>query len=236
MANENLNVDRSGLDFIAKWEGCVLKVYKDVAGLPTIGVGHLITKAEASKYPMGTTITKDEAYDLLRVDVQKCVDAVRKHVSVELNQNQANALISFLFNVGTGWIMKGSVAEAVNSSSFSDVPAALMKFSKAKINGVLSDVPGLVARRKAEGDLFLRDVSGSADNAPSDDVDAGSVASVQRALIRLGYDLGGSGADGAAGTKTKAAIRDFQGKSGLTADGVVGPKTVEALRAALKKA
>lgn len=55
---------------------------------------------------------------------------------------------------------------------------------------------------------------------------------VQQILIDLGYDLGGSGADGIFGAKTEAAVRAFQKKSGLVADGVVGPMTYDALEKA----
>lgn len=48
---------------------------------------------------------------------------------------------------------------------------------------------------------------------------------VQKALIKLGYDLGPAGADGVFGHKTKMAITSFQAKHGLDTDGVVGPLT-----------
>lgn len=54
-----------------------------------------------------------------------------------------------------------------------------------------------------------------------------SVAGLQSALIRLGYDLGPAGADGLYGVKTKKAVADLQGKYGLEADGIVGPLTRE---------
>lgn len=56
-----------------------------------------------------------------------------------------------------------------------------------------------------------------------------SVADVQRALARAGFDPGP--ADGKAGKKTKSAIRQFQRSNGLGADGVVGSRTWAALNA-----
>lgn len=52
---------------------------------------------------------------------------------------------------------------------------------------------------------------------------------LQRALIRLGYDLGPAGADGRIGPKTKEAIMSFQSSKSLKPDGIVGPRTTAAL-------
>jgi peptidoglycan hydrolase-like protein with peptidoglycan-binding domain len=55
------------------------------------------------------------------------------------------------------------------------------------------------------------------------------VKAVQTKLIALGYNLGGSGADGIFGTITEKAVRNFQRDAGITVDGVVGPQTETAL-------
>ena len=54
---------------------------------------------------------------------------------------------------------------------------------------------------------------------------------VQRALLELGYDVGAI--DGIIGTKTRAAIRQFQKDQGLKADAIVGENTAAAMNAAL---
>jgi Putative peptidoglycan binding domain/Lysozyme like domain len=48
------------------------------------------------------------------------------------------------------------------------------------------------------------------------------VAQAQNRLRQLGYSIA---ADGRYGPKTRAAVRDYQGRHGLAADGVVGPRT-----------
>lgn len=58
-----------------------------------------------------------------------------------------------------------------------------------------------------------------------------TVAEIQRALLARGYDLGPSGADGDAGSKTIAAVTSFQRAAGLVPDGIAGPLTVKALGA-----
>lgn len=147
--NEHLTTSQRGLEFITKHEGIVLHVYRDVAGLDTIGVGHLIKPGEHF-----TTITRDEAFALLAIDVKKCETAIRSNVRVPLSQNQFDALVSFLFNVGTGPIVKSGVATELNAGHYDKVPAKLLEWCKARVNGQVVVVKGLESRRKAEAALF----------------------------------------------------------------------------------
>jgi len=139
----------NGLGFIAKWEGCILHVYKDVAGLPTIGVGHLIKPGENF-----TTITKAEALELLAKDVSKCEEAIIKNIKVPLNQNQFDALVSWSFNCGTGVLKTSTLSKRLNEGFYDEVPNHLLNWSKATINGKSQTVKGLLNRRISEGQLW----------------------------------------------------------------------------------
>src|SRR5947209_4196655 len=106
-----MQISPHGLELLEQWEGLKLQVYKDAAGLPTIGVGHLLTRSELSsgkitingvpvKYADG--LTEQQATDLLAQDMQPAAASVNNQVKVALNQNQFDALCSFAFNVGVG--------------------------------------------------------------------------------------------------------------------------------------
>lgn len=65
--------------------------------------------------------------------------------------------------------------------------------------------------------------------------DSGSeVKAMQKMLIACGYSCGGTGADGAFGAKTLAALKAFQKAAKLTVDGLYGPRSKTALTAAYK--
>lgn len=155
-SNDNLDIDQAGLEFISRWEGVILKVYRDIAGLKTVGIGHLVTKAEDAKYPDGMAITHEHALELLHRDAQECVRAIRANITQPLNQNQFNALCSFAFNCGVGVTKSSGVAKAVNAGNWAAVRPALLQWSKARINGVMQTNQGLLNRRKSEADLFER--------------------------------------------------------------------------------
>lgn len=147
-----LAVDEAGIGFLRRWEGCRLKPYRCPAGKLTVGVGHVILPSEP--YREGVAITQREADLLLFGDLAPVSRTIVRGFGGKVKtQGQHNALASFAFNLGTGWLMRGSVWEAVHEGG--DVPAAMLRFSKARVRGVLTELPGLVARRKAEGALWL---------------------------------------------------------------------------------
>jgi RHS repeat-associated protein len=135
----------SGVTFLAKHEGYSGTVYKDQAGNPTIGYGHLIKKGE----DFGKGITTEQGQTLLQQDAQSAEQAVNKSVKVWVPQNQFDALTSFTFNVGGGALAGSTLVKNINGVK--DVTEAnFTVFNKA--GGEVS--PGLTNRRKDEYVLF----------------------------------------------------------------------------------
>lgn len=60
------------------------------------------------------------------------------------------------------------------------------------------------------------------------------VRKLQEQLVKLGYNVGSKGPDGDFGSKTYAAVIDFQRKHNLKDDGIVGPLTENAIKEAVK--
>lgn len=209
--NENLKTNQAGLDLIAKWEGCILKQYICPAGKPTIGYGHVVLPGES--FP--ATITKEQAMDLLRKDVERFEKGVYRNVKVPLNENQFAALVSFTFNVGEGGLVKTNVGNAVNEGRFGQVPEALLAWSKARVNGEMKTLPGLYNRRKSEGELFLKPAEGTDPAQVFVGWTKDGLAVAQRKLQSLGLYL--IKVDGIWGPATAKAVAAFAEKSGVSA-------------------
>lgn len=96
-------------------EGFRTRAYRRPAGIWTIGYGH--TRGVNS----GDVITESQAEKFLRADLETAERAILEQ-KLTLSQNQFDALVSFVFNVGTGnfkrsTLLKKSKAN-VNDPSF----------------------------------------------------------------------------------------------------------------------
>ena len=99
-------------------------------------------------------ITRDEADVLLIKDVALFEAGVSRYVRTTINDNQFSALVCFAFNVGLKAFANSTLLNLLNRGWTSQVPAQLMRWTKAR--GV--ELPGLVTRRKAEAELWNRKV------------------------------------------------------------------------------
>ena len=147
-----MTISPDGVKKICAHEGCELKVYLDRAGLPTIGVGHLIKRGEL--FPT-EGITQERADELLADDLKFTVDGVNACLEVEVTQAQFDALVSFAFNVGIGALRSSSLLRAVNLKESNEViRERLARWNKVTINGKKVEVAGLTKRRAAEGEAW----------------------------------------------------------------------------------
>lgn len=146
----------AGLHFIRHNEGCVLHIYKDQAGLQTIGVGHLLTAEDKSSGRFTSGITETQAIDLLRSDVVLAEQAVNELVKVQLSQNQFDALVDFTFNLGRGALSRSQLLKRVNAGDHGAVPTEFMKWNKLRdpLTKKLVVSSGLTKRRQREVDLW----------------------------------------------------------------------------------
>jgi lysozyme len=140
-------IAESTLDYITKEEGFRNKAYKDVKGLWTIGVGHLIKESES--HLVNATLTDEQVKELLKSDLKWCSEAVERSVRVPLTQTQFDALYSLCFNIGETNFKKSTVVRRLNDGDYQGAADAILMWNKP---------PELQKRRKRERDLFLADM------------------------------------------------------------------------------
>lgn len=161
-----MKISTAMIEQIKQFEGCRLQAYLDVAGVPTIGVGHT-----GKDVVMGDKISNEEATRLFRDDVSRFEDAVnkldskiQKRANYCLSQNEFDALVSLCYNVGTRCIAEDSTLYRLfmdTSTPDSEFCHAFMLWTKARVNGELKEYGGkdgkhgLVRRRAVEAAWFL---------------------------------------------------------------------------------
>ena len=94
-----MKMSRNGIELLKRFEGLELEAYQDIAGIWTIGYGHTGNDVQP-----GMRISEREAEDLLRRDLRSREDAAERLTSVPINQNEFDALVSFIYNVGLSLI------------------------------------------------------------------------------------------------------------------------------------
>ena len=140
-----MNTSKKGKALIKKHEGCRLKAYKCPAGVLTIGYGH------TNNVRLDDVLTQDEAEKLLDIDINIKEKELNKLIKVSVTQNQYDALISFVFNLGVGNLKNSTLLRLLNQKNYKGAAQQFDRWVYAG-NKVLA---GLVKRRAEEKELFL---------------------------------------------------------------------------------
>ena len=134
-----------GIALIKEFEGLRLKAYKCPGGVWTIGYGHtagvkpgmVISEAQAEEYLTADLIASEKYLNNLRLAI---------------NQNQFDALISFIYNVGTGNFSRSTLLRKVRANpQDNSIMDEFLRwvYSKGRV------LPGLQRRRLAEMKLYF---------------------------------------------------------------------------------
>lgn len=104
----------------------------------------------------GDIWTKAQAEAALRRELAKHEAAVTRLVSVDLNENQFSALVSFSYNVGYGpkGLGGSTLLKKLNKGDYPGAQKHFMDYTKHKKAGKLVHSRGLAVRRAKEAALF----------------------------------------------------------------------------------
>ncbi|HEY1809687.1 MAG TPA: lysozyme [Acidobacteriaceae bacterium] len=141
-----------GLALTEQFEGCRLTAYQDQVGVWTIGYGHTGPEVCAAM-----TITSEDAQALLARDVSNAAAFVNKIVQVQITQEEFDALVDFVFNLGVGSFERSTLLRLLNAGDFASAAAQFALWDRA--GGAF--VAGLLRRRQAETALFNQEQAGT---------------------------------------------------------------------------
>ena len=138
-----------GVQLIQRFEGLRLTPYLCPAGLPTIGYGHVMNAHERREFVTG--ITRDMAEELLAEDLERFIVGMRRLIAAPMTPQQSGAILSWTFNLGLGNLRSSTLLRKLNEESYGEVPDQIRRwrFCRGRV------LPGLVARREAEAQLFI---------------------------------------------------------------------------------
>ena len=143
-----------GRKAIMEDEGVRYEAYLDIAGVPTIGVGH------TRKVYMGQKASEAEVDYWLQEDLKEAENAVAAYVHVPVNQNMYDALVSLVFNIGAGQFRTSTLLRKLNEGLYKDASEQFLVWNKITNpkTGKLEESKGLSNRRAREKKLFLKPV------------------------------------------------------------------------------
>ena len=153
-------VNKDTLDLMQTFEGLEEKrsdgriyAYHDCIGLPTIGIGHLLSKIKNESLDKYPSITLEEAYDLFDSDVNKFAVSISNELPIELSDNEFGAIVSLVFNIGIGNFNSSTLKKKLLANADkNDCGNEFLRWNKA--GGKV--ITGLTRRRTAEKELFLK--------------------------------------------------------------------------------
>ena len=98
----------------------------------------------------GDQWSESHANHMLEVELEEYENYVSTAVTVPLSQNQFDALVSWVYNLGNGNLTSSTMLKVLNSGDYAGVPAQIKRWNKA--GGKVLE--GLTRRRQAEADMF----------------------------------------------------------------------------------
>lgn len=141
-----MKTSQEGIDLIKRFEGFRGKAYKALPSEKyyTIGYGHY-----SADVKFNDIWSQEKAEAVLRKDLEWAEDAV-KTIAPTLPQSAFDALVSFTFNCGPA-----NLRSLCRNRDLSQIAEAILLYNKA--GG--KTLEGLAKRRRAERDLFIRDIN-----------------------------------------------------------------------------
>lgn len=141
-----MKISDRGLEIIKEFEGFRARAYVCPAGIWTIGYGH--TRGVKA----GDVVTPEQATEMLRQDVAEAEDVVQDLIVVPISQYQFDALVSLVYNIGSGNFFNSTIRRLINEGCEDENRLRHAWCMWKRAGGVT--LSGLMRRREVEFKLF----------------------------------------------------------------------------------
>ncbi|WP_151830020.1 lysozyme [Acinetobacter junii] len=146
-----MKISQVGIELISSFEDLKLNAYDDGVGVWTIGIG-TTTYPNGVKVKKGDKCTLEQAKEYFAHDLKRFESSVNNLVKVPLTQNQFDALVSLVYNIGQTAFSNSTLLKKLNAKDYQAAADQFLRWNK----GGGKVMKGLVRRREAERVLFLK--------------------------------------------------------------------------------
>jgi lysozyme len=148
-----MTASKNCINLIKLFEGYKAKAYLCPANVPTIGWGSTMY-TDGRKVKLSDTINEEQAEILLMWELKNKSNALH---GLNLNQNQFDSLLSFIYNLGIGAFANSTLRKKIlaNPDDLA-IKTEFMRWNKARVGGELVELKGLTRRRTAEAELYFK--------------------------------------------------------------------------------
>lgn len=130
---------------IIRYEGFSSAPYRDAHGC-SVGYGHWLHSGPCAA--SDRHVTKAEAWEMFEKDISLRENLLRKLVKVPLLQNEFDAMLGFMYNVGAGALRRSTLLKKLNAGDKRGAADEFLRWSKN---------PGIIKRRIATRKMFLNE-------------------------------------------------------------------------------
>lgn len=159
LSEEGYRLNRSFEGYHDELPDGTCRAYRCPSGIWTIGYGTIKGVTE------GLIWTREMAEEAMRAEMAEVEAAVLRLVTVEINQNQFDALCLIGYNIGTGQDGLGgsTLLKRLNAGDVAGAADAFKMWNKGRDrDDNLIELPGLVARRAREAAHFMKPIDAPA--------------------------------------------------------------------------
>ena len=153
-------ISAAGVDFLKRWEGFRPSLCNE-NGTCTIGYGTALHAGRCDgrpvEQPYAGGISEEAATQLLTQHAGDVRQLIEDSITVPLSQNQGDALISLVYEIGADAFRASTLLARLNAGDTAGAAAEIRKWCREqRPDGAQVEVPSLVTRRDAEAALFLK--------------------------------------------------------------------------------